>query len=132
MDTERLDAMIAAASDDPAARATLVAALRGAKLAIPLDHGLVDGQLPPETRPLTLGGPAGFPVLASFSAVGKASPWLERHPDYAHVLFTSADWVLRFVQPPFGLAVNPGYRYSLLLTPDEVRALCEAPASDGA
>ena len=125
MDAESLDTWILQLADDPGSRDALIERLPGFRVAIPLDKGLENGVLPPGFKPLTLNAPQGFPVLATFTTPGKAAPWIKQQPAFQHALVTEFAWALGITRPPFGIAVNPGYQHSLLLTPAEVQALAE-------
>ena len=123
MESSMLEDLLIRFAEDPAVRPQLVSALRQSRVAIPLDKGLENGALPPGFKPLTLNAPEGFPVLAVFSAPDKATPWIKQNPAFQHVLVTGFDWALGITRLPFGIALNPGYRYSLALSPTEVAAL---------
>ena len=66
---------------------------------------------------------AGFAVLATFTTVAKAGPWVMNQPAYSNVLLTDFAWALGLTHPPFGLAVNPGYKYSFVMSPTDVQAV---------
>ena len=123
MDATSLEELISRTTSEPGLRARLVEALMGSRLAVPLNKGLEDGVLPADFKPLTLNAQQGFPVLAVFTTPDKATPWLKQQPDFQHALVTDFTWAVRITRPPFGIAVNPGYRHSLLLSPAEVEAL---------
>lgn len=123
MDREPLEALLAQHTENAALRAELVAALLESKVAIPLDKGLENGALPADFKPLRLNAEQGFPVVAVFTAPEKARPWIEQQPAYTHCLVTDFRWALRITPPPFGIALNPGYRHSLSLSPDEVATM---------
>jgi len=93
------------------------------RLAVPLDKGLENGALPADFKPLTLNAQEGFPVLAVFTTPSKVTPWLKEQPAFQHSLVTGFAWAISITRPPFGIAVNPGYRHSLVLSPAEVEAL---------
>ncbi len=121
--------MIRSVTDSPESRPELIEALRQSKIAIPLNKGLEDGLLPKDFRPLTLNSPAGFPVLATFTSVEKAGPWVKNEPAYSNVLLTDFLWALSMTRPPFGLSVNPGYKYSFVMSPTEVQAVADGSSS---
>jgi hypothetical protein len=125
MDVDSLETLILQLADDPVARAALIEKLPGFRVAIPLDKGLENGVLPAGFKPLTLNAPQGFPVLATFTTPDKAAPWIKEQPVFQHALVTEFAWAVGITRPPFGIAVNPGYTHSLLLTPSEVQALAE-------
>lgn len=123
MEPAALEELIMRATEQPYLRPQLVAALLGSRVAVPLNKGLEDGALPADFKPLTLNAAQGFPVLGVFTTPGKVTPWLKEQPDFQHVLVTAFDWVVAITRPPFGIAVNPGYRYACVLSPDDVVAL---------
>ena len=127
MDTAALEDLIKATTADPALRPQLIEALMASRVAVPLDKGLHEGALPPDFKPLTLNAPEGFPVLAVFTSPDKAAPWLKQQPAFQHSLVTGFIWAVGITRPPFGIAVNPGYRHSLVLSPAEVEALRARP-----
>lgn len=129
MDMDALEDLLMRATERAELRQPLLAALMGARLAVPLDKGLENGQLPADFKPLTLNAPQGFPVVAAFTSPKKAAPWIKQQPAFEHVLVTGFDWLLRITRPPFGIAVNPGYKYSIALSPAEVAALFEHGAN---
>ena len=123
MDASQLEQLIQSVTDNPEGRAGLIEALRQSRIAIPLNKGLENGSLPKDFRPLTLNSPAGFAVLATFTTVEKASPWVKNEPAYSNVLLTDFLWALSITRPPFGLAVNPGYKYSFVMSPSDVQSV---------
>lgn len=125
MDTPSLEALIIRSADEPQLRDQLVAALVESKIAIPLDKGLENGVLPADFKPLTLNAQQGYPVLATFTTPDKATPWLQQNPAFKHCLVTDFTWAVRLTQLPFGVAVNPGYKYAFVLSPAEVQSLAE-------
>lgn len=123
MDATPLEELILRGSTDPASRPQLIEALLASKIAVPLNKGLKDGALPPDFKPMTLNSPHGYPVLAVFTTPQKITPWLKEQPDFQHSLVTDFTWAIDITRPPFGIAVNPGYQHSVLLSPSEVEAL---------
>lgn len=123
MNTDVLEDLIVRATSEPALRPELVSTLLRARVAVPLDKGLEGGALPPDFKPMTLNGPQGFPVLAVFTRPDKAAPWLKEQPQFQHSLVTDFTWALAITRPPFGIAVNPGYKHSVVLSPSEVEGL---------
>lgn len=123
MDATSLEALIAGTTSDPGLRPRLIEALMASRLAVPLDRGLENGALPADFKPLTLNAQQGFPVLAVFTTPDKVTPWLKEQPEFQHLLVTGFAWAVRITRLPFGIAVNPGYRHSLVLSPAEVQAL---------
>ena len=129
MDASQLEQLIQSVTDNPQERADLVEALLQSKIAVPLNRGLENGSLPKDFRPLTLNSPAGFAVLATFTTVEKAGPWVKNEPAYSNVLLTDFLWALGITRPPFGLAVNPGYKYSFVMSPTDVQAVADSSRS---
>lgn len=127
MDAPALEALIIRHTSEPGLRPQLLSALLASRVAVPLDKGLENGQLPPGFKPLTLNSAQRFPVLAVFTAPAKAAPWIQQQPAFQHSLVTDFSWALGITRPPFGIAVNPGYQHSFVLSPDEVEALGENP-----
>ncbi|HEX9952422.1 MAG TPA: SseB family protein [Rubricoccaceae bacterium] len=123
MDTASLEELISRFAAEPDLRPQLIGALMASKVAVPLDRGLENGALPADFKPLTLNAPEGFPVLAVFTTPAKVTPWLKEQPAFQHSLVTGFDWAVGITRPPFGIAVNPGYRHSVVLSPAEVEAL---------
>ena len=123
MEASQLEQLIQSVTDNPEGRAGLIEALRQSRIAIPLNKGLENGSLPKDFRPLTLNSPAGFAVLATFTTVENAGPWVKNEPAYSNVLLTDFLWALSITRPPFGLAVNPGYKYSFVMSPSDVQAV---------
>jgi hypothetical protein len=109
----------------PDVRAKLVENLAASRVAVALNKGLENGELAADFKPLTLNAEQGFPVVATFTAPDKITPWVQREPDFQHALVTEFSWVLSITRPPFGIAVNPGYKYSFVLAPAEVEALTQ-------
>jgi hypothetical protein len=125
MDAPSLEALIIQSTTEPQLRDHLVEALIESKIAIPLDKGLENGALPADFKPLTLNAQQGYPVLATFTTPDKATPWIQQHPAFKHSLVTDFTWAVRLTRPPFGIAVNPGYKHAFTLSPAEVQALAE-------
>lgn len=123
MDTNTLEELIVRVADEPELRPQVIAALLESRVAIPLDRGLENGALPPDFKPLTLNAQQGFPVLAVFTTRDRAKPWIEQQPVFQHLLMAGFEWAVRITRPPFGIAVNPGYKYAFALPPAEVEAI---------
>ena len=123
MDAAPLEELIIRTSADATLRLQLIEALLASKLAVPLNKGLEDGVLAPDFKPMTLNSPQGYPVLAVFTTPQKIAPWLKDQPDFQHSLVTDFTWAIGITRPPFGIAINPGYQHSVLLSPNEVEAL---------
>jgi hypothetical protein len=126
MDANALEALIMRTAGDPSLRPLLVEALRDSRVAVPLNKGLENGALPPDFKPLTLNAEQGFPVLATFTTPDRAAPWIKQQPAFQHVLVTAFSWAVDITRPPFGIAINPGYTYSVVFSPTEVAALLAA------
>jgi hypothetical protein len=124
MSANMLEELIIRTSSEPALRAELIEALLNSRVAVPLDKGLENGVLAPGFKPMTLNSPHGFPVLAVFTSPDKIGPWLKDQPAFQHSLVTEFKWALGITHPPFGIAVNPGYKHSVVLSPVEVEELC--------
>ena len=92
-----------------------------------LDKGVENGVIAKDFRPLWLKADQGFYVLAAFSTVAKAAPWVQREPVFANVLYTDFEWAIRMIPANAGLAIDPGYKWSLLIPPDELRTLVQGP-----
>lgn len=118
-----VEALLVEFASKPEVREQLVEALVSSRVAVALNKGLEGGMLPPGCKPLTLKADQGFPVLATFTGPEKVSPWVQREPEFQHCLVTDFSWALGMTRPPFGIAVNPGYKHSFLLTPAEVEEL---------
>lgn len=123
METTELEALVVAVQDGSRPRTDLMAALLVSRVAVLYDRGLEGDRLSPDARPLTLNSPAGHPVLATFTSVEKSAPWVKNEPAFSHALHTGFDGVLAMMPTGFGIALNPGYQWSFLLSPDEVQAL---------
>lgn len=123
MDANVLEDLIIRASSEPALRSELITMLLSSRVAVPLNKGLENGVLPADFKPMTLNGPEGFPVLAVFTRPDKATPWLKQQPGFQHSLVTEFTWALKITRAPFGIAVNPGYKHSVVLSPAEVEGL---------
>ncbi len=128
MEARSLEELLITISGDAARRDELVDALAAARVAIPLNKGLENGALAKDAKPLTLNAEQGYPVLATFTSPDKATPWIRQQPEYEHCLVTDFSWALAITPAPFGIALNPGYRHSLVLSPDEVRSLAGKPS----
>ena len=123
MDTPDLEALLVAVLKGETPRAALLDALAGSFVAVLLDKGLDGAGLHPQARPLALNTPEGDPVLAVFTSVEKAAPWAQKEPAYAHALRTGFAWPVHMAPEGVGIALNPGYRWSLVLAAAEVQAL---------
>lgn len=123
MHGNELEALIIRATAEPALRPELITMLLRSRVAVPLNRGLENGVLPADFKPMTLNGPQGFPVLAVFTSPDKAAPWIKEQPEFQHSLVTEFSWALKITRPPFGIAVNPGYKHSVVLSPAEVEGL---------
>lgn len=123
MHANELEALILRTTSEPTLRPELITTLLRSRVAVPLNRGLENGVLPADFKPMTLNGPQGFPVLAVFTSPDKAAPWLKEQPEFQHSLVTEFNWALKITRPPFGIAVNPGYKHSVVLSPAEVEGL---------
>ena len=129
MHPNALEELIIRATSEPAVRSELITVLLGSRVAVPLNKGLENGVLPADFKPMTLNAPQGFPVLAVFTSPDKAAPWLKQQPAFQHSLVTQFNWALKITRPPFGIAVNPGYKHSVVLSPAEVEGLAASVRS---
>lgn len=123
MHANELEALILRMTSEPALRPEFITTLLRSRVAVLLNKGLENGVLPADFKPMTLNGPQGFPVLAVFTSPDKAAPWLKEQPEFQHALVTEFSWALKITRPPFGIAVNPGYTHSVVLSPAEVEGL---------
>jgi hypothetical protein len=82
------------------------------------------GEWHPETRPLLLGTPKGWPALAVFSHPDRieALP-AELREGHAHLLGATAGWVLQGTGTNLGLVMNPGSPVGFELPPTELARL---------
>jgi hypothetical protein len=126
MDATQLEQRLALAHQDPAQRAALLPLLAQAKVAVLLDHGVENGVLPRHARPLVLNDRDGRPGIAAFTSVDKTRPWVEREPAFRFALHTGFDWVVAIAPAGLGIALNPGYRFDLVLSASEVDAMRHA------
>ena len=127
IDAAALEALIVKVAGGEVPRADLLTLLASAKVALMLDKGLENGMLANDCRPFSLKADQGFFVLAAFSSVAKAAPWVQREPVFANVLYTDFEWAIRMIPANAGLAIDPGYKRSLLIPPDELRTLVQGP-----
>ncbi len=125
MDATVLEALIVKVAGGEVPRADLLTLLPSAKVALMLDKGLVNGVLAQDCRPFSLKADQGFFVLAAFSSVAKAAPWVQREPVFENVLYTGFESAIRMIPANAGLAINPGYKWSLLIPPNELRAFVQ-------
>ncbi len=123
MNRSALEELIMRCTDEADLRSEVIATLLRSRVAVPLNKGLENGALPSDFKPMTLNGPHGFPVLAVFTSPDKAAPWLKEQPEFQQSLVTEFNWALQLTKPPFGIAVNPGYKHSVVLNPGEVQSL---------
>ena len=123
MNASVLEDLIIRSASEPALRPELIRTLVSSRIAVPLNKGLENGALPPDFKPMTLNSTQGFPVLAVFTSPDKVAPWLKEQPEFQHSLVTEFNWALKITRPPFGIAVNPGYKHSVVLSPTEVEGL---------
>lgn len=120
MDATELERRVRAAHEDATQRAPLLQVLPQAQVAVLLDKALEGGRLAPDARPLVLNDREGRPVIAAFTSVDKGTPWVQREPAYGFALYTQFDWVVRIAPQGVGIALNPGYRFDLVLSALEV------------
>ena len=125
MDAAALEALIVKVAGGEVPRADLLTLLPSAKVALMLDKGLVNGVLAKDCRPFSLKADQGFFVLAAFSSVAKAAPWVQREPVFANVLYTDFESAIGMIPANAGLAIDPGYKWSLLIPPNELRAFVQ-------
>ena len=118
-----LEALLVEFASSPENRAQLVEKLVESRVAVALNKSLENGALASDFKPLTLNAEQGFPVLATFTAPDKITPWVQREPEFKYSLVTEFSWALSITRPPFGIALNPGYRHSFVLAPAEVEVL---------
>jgi hypothetical protein len=120
MDATTLEQRVRTVHEDASQRAALLQALPQSKVAVLLDKALEDGRLAHDARPLVLNDREGRPMIAVFTAVERATPWVQREPAYGFALYTQLDWVVRIAPQDVGIAVNPGYRFDLTVSAAEV------------
>ena len=62
-----------------------------------------------KAQPLLLEDENGTQVLILFTSPGRAKAFVDNHPSYGGGLLTEFSWVLRKMDTPLGIALNPGF-----------------------
>lgn len=60
-------------------------------------------------QPLVIEDENGSKVLILFTSPGRAKEFVGSHPGYGGGLLTELSWVLRKMDAPLGIALNPGF-----------------------
>lgn len=111
-----LEKSLLACQEDAAHWPAFVSALLASQIFI-----LIDGEPPPdaesEPKPLVLESPSGFDALLLFTTPGRATPFAQRFPQFAHGLLVDCRWLLSRIGPGLGLAINPGWEVGLEMAP---------------
>lgn len=89
------------------------------------DHPVSEsGEWHPETKPLVLGTPKGWPALAVFSHPDRAQALPEHlRVGRAHALVAVAGAVIQGIGPDLGLVMNPGSPVGFEIPPAQLAAL---------
>ena len=123
MDAVQLEQLTRQTQVDPMQREVLLRALAESRVAVLFDHGLQNGSLPRAARPLVLVGDDDTRVIAAFTSVDMAKPWVQREPEFGYALYTTFQWVVRITPPGVGIALNPGYRFDFLIPAEQVQRM---------
>ena len=80
--------------------------------------------------PLVVRTPAGFPALALFTCLERATELSKQCPGYEYALLVDTRWILRGTQTGVGLVINPGSSVGLHMPPSGLAEFKQAHTID--
>jgi SseB protein N-terminal domain len=107
-----LEKMLLSALDGGVAEADFMSQLLDAQVFMPIqdEASTIKGfQRTTKAQPLLLEDESGTQVLILFTSPGRAREFVQHHPGYGGGLLTEFSWVLRKMDAPLSIALNPGF-----------------------
>jgi len=107
-----LEKMLASALGGGVDEADFMSQLLDAQVFMPIqdEASTIKGfQRTTKAQPLLVEDESGTQVLILFTSPGRAKEFVEHHPGYGGGLLAEFSWVLRKMDAPLCIALNPGY-----------------------
>lgn len=107
-----LEKMLASALDGGVAEEDFMQQLLDAQVFMPIqdEASAIKGfQRTTKAQPLLVEDENGTQVLILFTSPGRAKEFIASHPGYGGGLLTEFSWVLRKMDTPLSIALNPGF-----------------------
>ena len=107
-----LEKMLASALDGGVAEEDFMQQLLDAQVFMPIqdEASAIKGfQRTTKAQPLLVEDESGTQVLILFTSPGRAKEFVANHPGYGGGLLTELSWVLRKMDSPLSIALNPGF-----------------------
>lgn len=107
-----LEKMLASALDGGVDEQDFMRQLLDAQVFMPIQdeaNEIKGFQRTTKAQPLLLGDENGTQVLILFTSPGRAKEFVAGHPGYGGGLLAEFSWVLRKMDTPLSIALNPGF-----------------------
>lgn len=107
-----LETMLVSALDGGVAEEDFMRQLLDAQVFMPIqdEASSIKGfQRTTKAQPLLVEDENGTQVLILFTSPGRAKEFVDNHPGYGGGLLTEFSWVLRKMDTPLSIALNPGF-----------------------
>ena len=125
--TNPLEVSLLGAQRDAASEQAFIELLMDSEVGVMLDRAaLEDGSWDPESAPMVVERPGGFPALAVFTSPSRALIAGLQSKTFQHGRAMRFRQLLRGVQPALGLALNPGSPVGFDMKPEDVAELKKA------
>lgn len=100
--------------------------LMGAQVYMPIrdeNHAIKGFQHTTQAQPLLIEDEEGTQALILFTSPGRAREFVQDYPGFGGGLLTEFSWVLRKMDTPLNIALNPGYEAGFDMDADTVASL---------
>jgi len=107
-----LETQLMAALDGSMPGEEFIRLLPDAQVFMPIQdevHSIKGFQRTTKAQPLLVADETGQQVLIVFTSPGRAKNFVKDHPGFGGGLLTEFSWVLRKMDRPMSIALNPGY-----------------------
>lgn len=107
-----LEKMLVSALEGGVDEADFMRQLLDAQVFMPIQDeasGIKGFQRTTKAQPLLVEDESGTQVLILFTSPGRAKGFVDHHPGYGGGLLTEFSWVLRKMDTPLSIALNPGF-----------------------
>ena len=128
-----LESSLSAARDGEKSIAEFLEELFQSQIVVLLDKEIGEnGHWNPSAVPLILSDPAGISMLAIFTSLDRAAPWVTQYPSHPHALLVDFSWVVKGIRNDVGIAINPGYELGAEINPETTAQIREFAQSQPA
>lgn len=101
----------------------LIQHLLDSQIVVLLDQDIPDSGWHDDISLMMLNNPSGTPVLAVFTTLERALPWVSAQSAFKYAIHTDCGWLVQRMAPDIGMAVNPGSQLGFELPPAAIDEL---------